>query len=150
MRRTLWLSLLSGVSLLLLAAGASAQTPAASNPPPNAGLFNAVTGNWAWEGTSCADSAHKLSFSENNTRMIYTAPKPFKSATGEMTSISRYRVLYAEENRITAYIEGETRRTAAGDRVIWVLVLQDPKTYVWRRTDWPAGNATKKILRCGS
>jgi hypothetical protein len=48
------------------------------------------------------------------------------------------------------YLEDETRRTQAGDRIVWVLILQDPKTYVWRRTDWGADQSTKKILRCGS
>ena len=140
--------------LSLLAAGAW-PLPAAANDPTAAprpfqvaDIFKAVAGKWAWEGTSCSDSAHTLSFSADRAHMTYKAGKPFKSATGATTDTSRYNVLYAEDNKITMYLEGETRRTGNGDRVIWVLVLQNPDTYAWRRTDWAADSVTKKILRC--
>jgi len=61
---------------------------------------------------------------------------------------SVYQVMYAEKNMITTVIDGEERRTDAGDRVVWVLVLNNPASYHWRRTDWKAEVRTAEIVRC--
>jgi hypothetical protein len=80
--------------------------------------------------------------------MKFALSKPITSATGETTTTILYKVLYAEENRIAVYLEGETRRTRARDRVIWVLILADKNRYNWRRTDWPRDDKTDDIVRC--
>lgn len=135
---------------LVFTAIAMAGPAAAQNPPPNSDLFKTVTGKWGWKDSDtsgCATGPHTIAFPSNKTA-IFTHSKSFKSVTGEMTNTSTYDVLYAEANKITMYLQGELRRTEVGDRVLWVLILKDPNTYAWRRTDWPATSATKEIGRC--
>jgi cell division septal protein FtsQ len=81
-----------------------------------------------------------LSFAEGDKKMILKYPK-----TGSQYV---YQVLYAEKNQITLLIQDEERRTELGDRVMWVLVLNDPNSYQWRRTDWKSDARTKEIVRC--
>jgi hypothetical protein len=122
----------------------------AQNPAPDPALFKTVAGKWGWKDSDtsgCGSNFHTISFPNDKT-MTLTFSKPFKSVTGAMTNVSTYDVLYAEGNKITTLIQGETRRTDAGDRVLWVLILKDPNTYAWRRTDWRAEGMTKEIERC--
>jgi hypothetical protein len=61
----------------------------------------------------------------------------------------RYRVLQSEPN-LRMVIEGETRKTAAGEPVVWDLVLLSNDQFCWHRTDWSPGACTKAIVRCPS
>jgi hypothetical protein len=112
------------------------------NPEPAATLLHDVEGTWGWKDypdNSCEKSPHTLSFADGGKKMI------LKQKSGKVTV---YQVLYAENNQITMLIEGEERRTEFGDRVIWVLVLNNPNDYQWRRTDWKPQDKTKEIVRC--
>ena len=112
-----------------------------ANPGPDAGLFQAVAGRWAMkngEPNACADRAHSIRFEQGNNKMIVEA----KGLRGV------YNIIYAERNRIVAIIEGEERRTEEGDRVIWMLVLNSPSSYQWRRLDWGANDRTNEVTRC--
>ena len=115
----------------------------AANPEPNANLFRLVEGTWGWKdvpASSCEQNPHVLSFAEADKKMILKYPK-----TGAQYV---YQVLYAEKNQITMLIQDEERRTELGDRVMWVLVLNDKSSYQWRRTDWKPDARTKEIIRC--
>ncbi|HEX4553565.1 MAG TPA: hypothetical protein VH249_06240 [Xanthobacteraceae bacterium] len=115
----------------------------AANPQPDANLFRLVEGTWGWKdvpASSCEQNPHVLSFAEGDKKMILKYPK-----TGAQYV---YQVLYAEKNQITMLIQDEERRTEPGDRVMWVLVLNDKSTYQWRRTDWKSDARTKEIIRC--
>jgi hypothetical protein len=140
---------IAAVPLFFIALTAAA-APVTDNPAPDPKLFAKVAGKWGWkdyEPSNCANAPHTIAFPDDKT-MTITHAKEFKSVTGVMTNITTYDILYAEGNKITMLIRDETRRTEAGDRVVWVLILKDPNTYAWRRTDWKADSATKEIERC--
>lgn len=127
----------------MAAMAVSSSVAVAENPKPDPDLFRVVQGTWGWKdspASSCEQRPHVLTFAENNTRMILKYP-----STGAQYV---YQVLYAEKNKLTMLIEGEERRTDFGDRVIWVLVLNNPNSYQWRRTDWKPDLRTKEIVRC--
>lgn len=112
-----------------------------ANPAPDPGLFQAVAGRWAMksgESNACADRAHSIRFEGQNKKMIVEAK--------DMLGI--YNVLYAEQNKIVAIVENEERRTNDGDRVIWMLVLNSPTSYQWRRLDWGANDRTNEVAKC--
>ena len=153
MMRHIAISLFAAILVLVFQPGAARAQNAqdAPNPPPDANLFELVAGTWGWKeskDSGCDQNPHTFVFEDNNTRAKLTFAKPIASATGEVTSTTIYKVLYAEENRITMYIEGEKRRTRNRDRVIWVLILADKNRYNWRRTDWPRDDKTDDIVRC--
>jgi len=97
---------------------------------------------WGWpDGEhTCALDPQTIAFSPDRATMKFTW----------MTSgtLATYRVLYFEGDTLTAYIEGEDRLTEHGDRVIWVLKLQDKDHFCWRRTDWPSHACTQDQVRC--
>jgi hypothetical protein len=134
---------ISVFAIFVALATASSSFAVAENPKPDPSLFQVVQGTWAWKDipeSSCETKPYVLTFVENNTKMILKYP-----TTGAEVV---YQVLYAEKNKITMLIEGEKRRTDFDDRVIWVLVLNNPNSYQWRRTDWKPDERTKEIVRC--
>jgi hypothetical protein len=60
---------------------------------------------------------------------------------------ARYRVVHSEPNRILLFIENETRRTQAGDPVLWWAYFDGPDRFRWRRYDWPSNGATPSEWR---
>jgi len=137
----------------LAAVSTLALSQAPQNPTPMPDLFRLVQGTWGSKEAniySCDQNPHTITFTEGNTRAVFTVRKPIPMADGRVTNQYAYRVLYAEENRITMMVEDEIRRTPQGDRVIWVLVLSSNTTYFWRRTDWPPQNGTSEVVRCPS
>jgi hypothetical protein len=60
---------------------------------------------------------------------------------------ARYRVVHSEPNRILLFIENETRRTEAGDPVLWWAYFDGPDRFRWRRYDWPSTSATPSEWR---
>ena len=49
---------------------------------------------------------------------------------------------------VRGFMLGETRRTPAGELVVWELVLFSPTSYRWHRTDWPETGFTPEVIRC--
>jgi len=141
---------LGALGLIFIVVTASAQNqPAAKNPPPDANLFQLVAGIWGWQDSKeCEQNPHTISFSAGKTQATFRHKKPVALHDGGTAATVTYQIIYAERNMITMYLDGETRRTTDGDRVIWVLVLLDKNTYAWRRTDWEPNRKTKNILRC--
>jgi hypothetical protein len=135
-------NLLVAITFVVILLG-SFKAAIAANPEPNPNLFRLVEGTWGWKdvpANSCEQNPHVLSFAEGDKKMILKYPK-----TGAQYV---YQVLYSEKNQITMLIQDEERRTELGDRVIWVLVLNDKNGYQWRRTDWKSDARTKEIIRC--
>src|SRR5712671_499986 len=119
------------------------------NRPPMPELCELIEGTWGSKEPgiySCDQNPHTIKITEGNTRAVFTVRKPVPMADGRVTDHYAYRILYAENNRITMMVEDEIRRTPQGDRVIWVLILRDKDTYFWRRTDWPAQNGTSDVV----
>jgi hypothetical protein len=150
MRIALAVAWLAAFSFGLLQQAATAQDRRVTNPPPDPGLFAALTaGSWGLaDAKDCEAESHRFAFSANDTRAMITYKKSFTGIDGRTKNTSDYLVLYAEANKITMYLENESRRTDAGDRVVWVLILESPSRYSWRRTDWKPGVATAKRVRC--
>ncbi|HHB81741.1 MAG TPA: hypothetical protein ENK83_08395 [Aliiroseovarius sp.] len=57
-------------------------------------------------------------------------------------------MLASDQNSITMFLKGETWRDDAGDLVHWKLLFISPDVFVWIRSDWPTGMATKPRFRC--
>jgi len=79
--------------------------------------------------------------------MLLEHATPIERASGNPQPVVRYRVLESEPFLRMA-IEGETRKTPAGDLVVWEVVMLSPDRYCWHRTDWPEGGCTAAIERC--
>lgn len=112
-------------------------------------IFLKVTGTWEWKeriGTE-KSNPHTIKFTDNNTTAVFTREKPIKNQDGKFEDFYSYKVLSHDENTITMFLSGETRKTESGDLVIWILVLKDPDVYCWRRTDWKPTSCTKEIHR---
>lgn len=110
-------------------------------------IFARVAGTWDWPGRpgSCRDEPHTLSFTPDGRFMLLTFAKPVDS-TG--TREVRYAVRGHTERSVRGAIVDETRRTDAGQLVVWDLVLVTPTSYRWHRTDWEEGAFTPEVVRC--
>jgi hypothetical protein len=133
----------------LIAISGSAISAAPETPTLNRDVFDLVSGKWAWtdKPDHCKENPHFISFSPDRKTAFFRVEKPFE-VDGKMVTEYSYTVLYSEGNTITMFVNGEKRRTNYGDRVVWVLILKDPTTYAWRRTDWPPNSATPDVGRC--
>ncbi|WP_416899073.1 MAG: hypothetical protein ACMVY4_04930 [Minwuia sp.] len=89
-----------------------------------------------------------ISFSENRSEAVFDWNRPLKSAIGKTVEQSRYIVLSREPQVLTMLLEGETRKTAEGEAVLWQLRVLDAGTFCWRRTDWKPGACTVVRTRC--
>lgn len=144
-------------ALCLVAACTAAREPAAAVPDPNAspGVMDLVVGTWDWArgDSTCLGNRHQISFSADGTEMRLTHDVPLDSTTNDR--VTRYRILDSGAGVhpdlpfvIRAAMEGEDRRTEAGELVIWDLILATPNRYHWHRTDWPNLGVTNAIVRC--
>lgn len=115
--------------------------PALANEKLISSLEN---GRWGWpEGkNTCAKNPQTIRFSANRKTMKITWDNTHNPAT--------YKILYFDANTLTSIIDGETRVTDAGDRVIWKLKVKDDSHFCWRRTDWPGYACTDDLEKCGA
>lgn len=67
---------------------------------------------------------------------------------GSIGDRAEYEVIAYTPDSIRLFLVGETRRTSAGELVLWDLVLVSADAYCWHRSDWPQGGCTKRIVRC--
>jgi hypothetical protein len=113
-------------------------------------LFDVVPGTWAWTSMpdGCRTDPETISFSPDHTTMTITFNRQFRTATGRLDSIARYVVLSSSPSRLRARIPGERRMTAAGQPVVWDLVLRSKDRFAWHRTDWYWWGFTADLARC--
>jgi hypothetical protein len=113
-------------------------------------IFDVVEGRWAWttDSTGCADKWHDIAFSPDHRVMTISSAEPYEGADGKFDSVAVYDILEHTRSRIRGAIRGEMRLTAAGEPVVWDLVLRSRDRYAWHRTDWIAGGLTREIERC--
>lgn len=106
-----------------------------------------VTGTWGFEmeGASCEDNPHTIEFSADGQFMFL---RYSKSVDGEPPTITKYKLLGEGPGFMRMAMEGETRTTDEGDLVKWDMVLLDPDSYCWHRTDWQGGGCTQPANRC--
>ena len=109
-----------------------------------------LAGEWGWiaDGPGCHDNPHTISVTRDGRHLIITYREPFDS-TGARTK--RYEIRSRLPKAIRAFLISpeETRRTAAGEAVVWDLLITARDVYNWHRTDWPDSWMTRSIVRCG-
>ena len=101
-----------------------------------AGVLDRLGGTWdtvpIYRGGCESDTYfHTIEVSPDKGHVTFKHLKPIPGPNGPIQQYS-YKVLYEEDDRVTLYLEGETRRQANGDRPIWVLILERPDYYRWR------------------
>lgn len=97
----------------------------------------------------CQDNAHRITFSADRSRAIFDWRRPFENYRGEAMQTGGYTVLGHDETSITLALDDESRLTAEGAPVVWILRhIETPEGYCWGRTDWPAGRCIALHLRC--
>lgn len=119
--------------------------------PEGTDVFAVVRGRWAWttSGGGCAGDAHTISFSPDHRQMFIAHAKPFEGTDDVADSVTRYDIREHTRGRIRGAIPGETRLTAAGEPVVWDLVLRGPDRYAWRRSNTSSPFAySRDIVRC--
>lgn len=125
---------------------------ATAGPAPDdaAALFNQLPGKWAplQDGKFDCSDAQVISFSKDRSTATFAFTKPFKNDDGQTVSAAVYKVLRVKGPSITLFLNGEKRETAGGDPIVWTLVLIRDDAYVWRQTDWGAGESTIPFVRC--
>jgi hypothetical protein len=111
-----------------------------------------ISGRWDWSvrGAPCTDSAHTIAFPDDGDIMTITQQQPVIDSSGRDLTVTTYDLDTVTPSRIRGAIRGENRLTDDGEPVVWELVVVDPDTYHWHRTDWPPYGLTAPIVRCGS
>jgi hypothetical protein len=136
--------------VIALAALAACSTPH-SQLAASADLFKRVSGEWAvlHEGVvRCDEGTEFISFSEDFSTARFKSSEKYALGQGKESDTITYKILKVQGNTITMSLNGETRTTAAGDLVVWSLVLVEDKVFVWRRTDWLTNQSTQPRIRC--
>ena len=107
-----------------------------------------VTGRWDWTSRAqpCTDSAHSIRFGPDLRTMEIR--QEGKAGVGGDSEPTVYDVLQLTPSRIRGAIRGETRKTAAGQPVVWDLIMSSVNEYQWQRSDWPSYQYTLSIIRC--
>lgn len=115
-------------------------------------MQDTVTGLWDWEIAPkwCAENPHSITFSRDGSKMEVRHPKGASIAGGVAQALVVYEVLSKSPGLLKTRVVGETQTSGRGDIVSWDLVLLSPDAYCWRRSDWPPGSCTRRIIRCPS
>ena len=130
-------------ALFLLANLTNASAQAVLDP------FRGQYGSAADPATSCAANPHVLDFMIQPPHALFNWAKPWTDTEGQTISGQRYDLLSTQDNTLILRLEGDTRRTATGDRPIWMLrQTTQPQGYCWGRTDWPAVHCENQQVRC--
>lgn len=121
--------------------------------PTTSDIFTVASGTWDWgddEENFCSGNPHTIAFSADRQVMTITHRAPWTDTTGVEHRATVYDIHEHTRGLIRGQIRGETRRTDAGDPVVWDLVLFSADEYRWHRTDWPTGRYTKGVFRCAA
>lgn len=119
--------------------------------PGDTDIFTVAAGRWAWTSvdSGCTrDDWHRIAFTLDHKVMTITHSRAYVTAGGTRDSVAVYDIQAYTRSWIRGAIRGETRRTPAGQPVVWDLVLRSPDRYAWHRTDWSTGGYTREIRRC--
>ncbi len=118
--------------------------------PGDVDIQDAIAGRWDWGDAEsfCRGSGHTISFSEDRTLMHLVMDQPWTDSAGVEHREAVYELRAMSNRHVQGFMRGETRRTDAGELVVWDLVLTGPDTYAWHRTDWSPGGLTKENRRC--
>lgn len=120
--------------------------------PARADIFDDLAGSYGTafrEDLSCARAPHRVSFSADRRRAHFELSSEISDYQGQPRRRADYTVLGLGAEGIEMVLDGETRLTAEGRPVIWVLrKAAGIDGYCWGRTDWPRGKCQHLNLRC--
>ncbi len=106
-------------------------------------------GSLASPDSTCARAPHRIRFSPDRSRATFHWAADITSYLGEQNREAGYTVLGYDDTAITMQLDGEQRRTASGEAVVWILrPITRPEGYCWGRTDWPTGRCVGAHIRC--
>jgi hypothetical protein len=114
-------------------------------------ILDTIQGSWGWtiEKLSCTENPHTIEVSADNKQLVLSHAHPSEDFTGKVRSEPfLYNILEVKNDRIRMSIDGEQRRTSAGELVVWDLVVLSPDEYCWWRTDWQSTSCTHSVVRC--
>ena len=118
-----------------------------------AGVLDKLVGTWdtvpIYRGGCEGDAYfHTIEVSPDKQRLTFKHLKPIQGPDGPIQQYT-YKVLYEDEDRVTLFLEGETRKNPSGDLLIWVFILERPDYYRWRIYGTPAdARNTVTGMRC--
>ena len=118
--------------------------------PAGTDIFGVAAGTWDWAGADsfCVRDPHTIAFSSDQRVLVLTHKLPWTDSSGVEHRVAEYDIQQSSRRHVRGRIRGETRRTEAGEPVVWDLVLTSRDEYRWHRTDWPKGGYTKPVRRC--
>ena len=101
------------------------------------------------EELSCTTNPHRLRFTDSPPHAILDWKEDWVMPGGLLSSRAVYDLIQATDTELVMRLEGEHRRTDAGDRVFWVMRPNDDFTgYCWGRIDWPVVRCIWPQVRC--
>jgi hypothetical protein len=109
-----------------------------------------ISGEWDWAAAEgfCKKNPHTISFSPDRKLMTIRHVEPWTDSAGVAHRVAEYDLEEVSRHHVRGQIRGETRLTAAGEPVVWDLVLTSPNSYRWQRADWPFWGYTPEVRRC--
>jgi len=113
-------------------------------------VYSVAAGLWDWADADsfCVKNPHRIWFAPRQDSMYIYYARPWTDSAGTVDSGAVYELQGHSGSHLRGFIVDETRRTPAGELVVWDLVLTSPNSYAWHRSDWVAGSYTKPIRRC--
>lgn len=116
-----------------------------------ADIFDHMTGSFGVPDVpseSCAENPVFSSFSPDRGRVNFTWGRPVPSYTGAMITAFAGTMVGVEGQSLIMLRDNETRKTGAGETVLWEMRPTDaPDGYCWRRLDWDASECLS-MIRC--
>jgi hypothetical protein len=97
---------------------------------------------------TCAVNPITIAFSADGRVMTSTMDASIIDYEGNVRISGDYAVRGTDAGGLALALEGESRLTAAGDPVVWVL-RPTPDGFCWGRTDWADGDCESYHVRCG-
>jgi hypothetical protein len=123
-----------------------------SASPARADVFDDASGLWGLPGDSeltCELNPHRVTFSADHARASFRWEGPMINYEGEVDQEGAYSVLDHGADYLVLALDGESRRSADGEPVVWIMrLLQGGARYCWGRTDWPEDECVDRYARC--
>ncbi len=104
--------------------------------------------DWASKEQSCVDGPSLYTFSKNGDKLLVYSTVGATFGHGEPKNNLEYVIKEEVPHVLRMKGIGEHRTTDKGNLVTWDLVMKDPDTFCWHRTDWRDKACTKNLVRC--
>lgn len=98
---------------------------------------------------SCTENPVDLHFTDKPPHAVFTWAKSRQMFDDKMSNEAVYDFRGEVPLGLLLRLEGETRLTAAGDPVLWILRPDaDLQGFCWGRPDWPVVQCVNPFRRC--